>query len=164
MQVIDKIVGLLKEKLGDGIVKNIDNNSSPVCLEVESSSISEVMAILHIHQELYFDFLNCISGIDAGPENGEMEVIYHISSLPLGHHLAVKAKISRNESQARLKTVSHIWKSADWHERECYDLLGIHFDGHPDLRRILLPADWPGHPLQKDYQGPKSYRGIQVDY
>jgi NADH-quinone oxidoreductase subunit C len=79
----------------------------------------------------------------------------------------LKVVVPRNiEGQAipQIPTVSSIWKTADWHEREAFDLMGIEFVGHPDLRRILLPEDWVGHPLRKDYQVQDYYHGIQVKY
>ena len=69
-----------------------------------------------------------------------------------------------NEAAPQVPTVSHIWKTADWHEREAFDLMGIQFSNHPDLRRILLPEDWEGHPLRQDYQAQEYYHGIQVKY
>ena len=77
-----------------------------------------------------------------------MEVIYNLYSIPFDLHLMVKIKFDRETPL--VPTVSDIWKTANWHEREIFDLLGIRFEGHPDLRRILLPSDWEGHPLRKD--------------
>ena len=106
--------------------------------------------------------LSSITGIDNGPEDNTMEVIYNLYSIPFDLHLMVKIKIDRES--AIVPTVSDIWKTANWHEREIFDLLGIRFEGHPDLRRILLPNDWEGHPLRKDDILQEQYHGIKVDY
>jgi NADH/F420H2 dehydrogenase subunit C len=106
--------------------------------------------------ELQFDYLRCLSAVDWF-EEGQMEVVYHLYSMKHGHGLVVKVRIGREDP--RLPSVSNIWATANWHEREAYDLFGIVFEGHPDLRRILLPQDWVGHPLRKDY----SYDPVEFD-
>lgn len=89
---------------------------------------------------------------------GTIHVVYHLRSYATGQSVTVKVSLPRQS--ARVATVSTLWKCADWHERECYDLLGVQFLGHPDLRRLLLPDDWQGHPLRKDYEQPAQYQGI----
>jgi NADH-quinone oxidoreductase subunit C len=106
--------------------------------------------------------LSCVTGIDNGPETNTMEVAYNLYSIPFNNHLMIKATLPRDNPQ--VETVSTIWKTADWHEREAFDLFGIIFLNHPDLRRILLPADWEGHPLRKDYRHQEYYRNIKVEY
>lgn len=96
-----------------------------------------------------------------------MEVAYNLYSIPYNHHLMLKVKVPRNaegESIPAVPTVSHIWRTADWQEREIFDLLGINFTDHPDMRRILCAADWEGHPLRKDYRLQDYYHGIKVPY
>jgi NADH-quinone oxidoreductase subunit C len=117
---------------------------------------------------LYFDSLSCITGMDNGPQAGTMEVIYNLYSIPYDLHLMLKVRLERpktaNDPLPEVPSLTGIWKSADWMERETYDLLGIRFSGHPDLRRILLPADWEGYPLRKDYELQEYYHGIKVRY
>lgn len=139
-----------------------DPNTSPPTLELLPESILQVCAFLHEDDRTYFDTLSCLTGIDNGPEKDTMEVLYHLYSIPFDHHLTLKVTLPRKNPQ--IATVTPVWKAADWHEREAYDLVGIHFTNHPDLRRILLPADWEGHPLQKDYQVPEFYQDIKVKY
>jgi NADH-quinone oxidoreductase subunit C len=97
-----------------------------------------------------FNFLADLCGSDRGPEEDpRFEVNYHLFST--ARHHRVRLKILLNEDDARVPTVTGVWRTANWHERETYDLLGVIFDGHPDLRRILLPEDWQGHALRKDF-------------
>lgn len=141
---------------------SVDETCFPKGIKISNGDLIAVCDQLHQHPSLYFDMLSCITGIDNGAEAGTMEVIYNLYSIPFNHHLAIKVVVPRD--QPEVDTVSHIWKTANWHEREVYDLLGIVFNGHPDLRRILLPADWEGHPLRKDYKHQDYYRGIKVEY
>ena len=89
------------------------------------------------------------------------ELIYHVRSVKNRALVAFKVKLPIGDPT--VESVSSIWAAADWHERETYDLVGITFKGHPDLRRILLPDDWEGHPLRKDYAYPKAYRDINLE-
>jgi NADH-quinone oxidoreductase subunit C len=95
---------------------------------------------------LGFEYLNCLSGVDW---RTHMEVVYDLSSLR--HPVKIHLRVTVSREAPVVSTVSDLWRAADWHERECYDLFGIRFDSHPDHRRILLPEDWVGHPLRKDY-------------
>ena len=97
-----------------------------------------------------FNFLADLCGFDRGPEEEpRLEVNYHLFSTTKHHRLRLKVLL--NEEDAHVPTVTTVWRTADWHERETYDLFGVIFDGHPDLRRILLPDDWQGHALRKDF-------------
>jgi NADH-quinone oxidoreductase subunit C len=100
--------------------------------------------------ETQFDFLADICGVDRGvEEEPRFEVNYHLFSTTKHHRLRLKVVL--NEDDAHVPTVTSVWRTANWHERETFDLFGIIFDGHPDLRRILLPDDWQGHALRKDF-------------
>src|SRR4030095_15019646 len=99
---------------------------------------------------LEFNMLADLCGVDRGPEEDpRFEVNYHLFSTK--HHNRLRLKVVLSEDDPHVETVTGIWKTADWHERETYDLFGVIFDGHPDLRRILLPSDFDGHALRKDY-------------
>lgn len=124
---------------------------------VSAPIVKEVCKFLRDDEELRLNYLMCLSGVHYPKEN-ELEVVYHLHSTQHGHTLVLKARVS--EEDPHVPSVESIWKTANWHEREAYDLLGIHFDGHPDLRRILTPQDWHGHPLRKDYEQQKSYQGV----
>ncbi|MHB9044503.1 MAG: NADH-quinone oxidoreductase subunit C [Pirellulales bacterium] len=101
------------------------------------------------------------------PEPGpRVEVVYHLTSLTHQHRLVLKVALPRWKGgepgqEPELPSVSCVWRTADWHERELFDLVGVIFTGHPDLRRILCPEDWAGHPLRKDYEMPAEYHGIR---
>lgn len=104
----------------------------------------------HLRDNEGYDLLADLCGIDRGPEEDpRFEVNYHLFSTT--HYGRLRLKVLLSEDDARVHTVTHIWKTANWHERETYDLVGVIFDGHPDLRRILLPSDFDGHALRKDY-------------
>ncbi|MFM2401621.1 MAG: hypothetical protein RI950_1138 [Bacteroidota bacterium] len=131
-------------------------------LTLPAEQILPVCEFLWKNPVTYFDSLSCLTAIDQGPEAGKMEVIYTLYSIP--NHLTLHLRVILDRSSPTISSVSSIWRTADWHEREAFDLLGIQFSGHPDLRRILLPEDWEGHPLRKDYVEQSKYHGIQVKY
>jgi NADH-quinone oxidoreductase subunit C len=164
---LSAIVNLLQEKLGPHISIGTDTNATPQAILVPAPHIAEICQVLHEHPHMYFDYLACITALDNGPEKGTLEIIYNLYSIPYNLQLMIKVIVVRNkldEPLPTIPTVSHIWQAANWHEREAYDLLGIHFSGHPDLRRILLPADWEGYPLRTDYVHQQRYHGIRVEY
>lgn len=160
MMSFEEIISKLKGQLGEDIVISIVENTSPQCIEIKADKLLEVLGYLHETEGLYFDSLSCITGLDNGPEANSMEVIYNLYAIPYNHHLMVKVSLDRTKPS--IDSLTAIWKTADWQEREVYDLFGIHFNNHPDLRRILLPADWEGHPLRKDYEHQTYYRGVKV--
>jgi NADH-quinone oxidoreductase subunit C len=103
--------------------------------------------LLKEEPKLSFDYLRNLAGVDY---QTHIEVVYQFYSFQHDHHIAVRVKTDREES--KVPSVAQLWKAADWNEREAYDLLGIHFENHPNLKRILMPDDWVGHPLRKDYE------------
>jgi NADH-quinone oxidoreductase subunit C len=145
-------------------------------IEVAPDGLLEVCRWLHDDPDCQFNFLNCISGVDyfePDPKKAaktgwqpHTEVVYHLWSLPHKRSLVLKVLLPRwkNDQPGELPevpSVSDIWRTADWHEREVYDLSGVRFAGHPSLRRILCPEDWVGYPLRKDYEMPLEYHGIR---
>jgi NADH-quinone oxidoreductase subunit C len=136
--------------------------STPEGFKVEKEQLKELCVLLRDNDQLFFDMLSSITGIDNGPEADTMEVMYHLYSLTNEQSLSLKVELNRENPL--VPTISDVWKAADWHEREVFDLYGVQFDGHPDLRRILLPNDWEGYPLRKDYQEQERYHGITVSY
>ena len=145
-------------------------------IEVSPAGLLEVCQHLHDAPDLQFDMLNCITVVDyleTDPKKAaksgfdpHLELVYHLWSVPNKCSLVVKVMLPRwkDDVEGRLPevpTVSFIWRTADWHEREVFDLSGVRFIDHPDLRRILCPEDWVGYPLRKDYEMPLEYHGIR---
>lgn len=127
---------------------------------VKASEVKGVEARMDIHREksyeifaalkgMGFDYLNCLSAVDR-IASGELEAVYNLSSLSQPTKVLVRVRVPREDPITR--SVVPLWSTADWHEREAFDMMGIRFDGHPDLRRILTSEDWVGYPLRKDYQ------------
>lgn len=160
------IVERLKSKFSTDSVLVVNEKTPQPIVQIPVDLLLDICQFLHEDDLLYFDFMACLTGIDNGPEKGTMEVIYHLTSIPYQRNLILKVMLPRqvDGQQPSIPSLSSIWKTADWHEREAFDLIGIRFDNHPDLRRILLPKDWVGHPLQKDYQEQDLYHGIKVKY
>ena len=165
----------LRSQFGDAICGENLENIDP-WIEVAPSAIVEVCRFLRDHPDARFDMLNCISGVDylvTDPKKAKkadfephLEVVYHLSSTVHKHTLVLKVILPRWEGDVegelpKVPSVTSVWRGADWHEREVYDLVGVEFVGHPALRRILLPEDWVGHPLRKDYEMPLEYHGIR---
>ena len=168
-------VDQLKTKFGAKIAGANFENIDP-WIEVSPDGLLEVCHYLHNEPTLAFDYLNCISGVDylhtdekkaAKSEwQPHTEVVYHLFSMKHKHSLVLKVILPRwkNDKPGELPevpSVSDLWSTADWHEREVYDLSGVYFTGHPNMRRILCPEDWVGHPLRKDYEFPLEYHGIR---
>jgi NADH-quinone oxidoreductase subunit C len=159
--MFDQIVSIVGDTCSHA-EPTVDKSASPHAVIIAKEDIVGVCRILQENPLLYFDMLSCVTGIDNGPEAGTMEIAYNLYSIPFDVHLMVKTVVPRDSP--RIDSVSVIWKTANWHEREIFDLYGIHFINHPDLRRILLPADWEGFPLRKDYSHQEYYRDIKVKY
>ena len=156
---VEYLIEKLQEEFGDGI-QLAEGNYSPAAIQIPAEELPAVCQFLHESENTYFDQLSCITGLDDGPEAQTMNVVYSLYSIPYNQHLILLVKLDRHEPQ--VPTISHIWRAADWHEREAFDLLGIQFINHPDLRRILLPTDWKGHPLRKDYEDMEAYHGLPM--
>ena len=116
---------------------------------VKNEALVEVCRHLRNDPDLVFDMLHCVSGVDY---KEYIESVYHLWSTSKRHWGILKVRVPRDHPT--VPSVVSIWKSADWLERETYDLMGIVYEGHPDLKRILLPEEWEGHPLRKDYKAP----------
>jgi len=115
---------------------------------VEKDKIGEVCHFLRDDPKLRFNYLSDICGVDYFPKSPRFEVVYHLYSIPFKHRIRLKC---RTEEGERVPTVVGIWRTANWHERETYDMYGIVFEGHPDLKRIYLWEGFEGYPMRKDY-------------
>ncbi len=153
---IEDIAGRLSARFPES-VKSIETaHAGDPFLVIDPPQIAEICRILRDDPELRFEWLMCLSGVDYPPD--QIAVVYHLYSQTHGTKLVCKVLLDRKDP--RVRSVESVWRMADWHERECYDMFGVVFEDHPDLRRILLPFDWEGYPLRKDYVYPETYRGI----
>lgn len=158
-----EITDLLIIQFGQDVTPTTQNLQPYIT--VNGGRLVDLCQFLRDDERLFFDLLACVTAIDNGPEANTIDVIYNLTSIPYKHDLMLKVVVPRNADGNRLPlvpSVAHIWRTADWHERESFDLVGIHFDNHPDLRRILLPTDWVGYPLRTDYQEEDQYHGIKT--
>jgi NADH-quinone oxidoreductase subunit C len=146
----------LQAKFGDRII-DLTENVDP-WIRVKPEAIAEVCDYARNDGDLDFESLMCLSGVDY---EDHMTVVYHLGSSSRKHKIALKVEVGRDEP--KVPTVERVWRVANWHEREAYDMYGIVFEGHSDLRRILCPDDWEGYPLRKDYKVQEFYRGIKVE-
>ncbi|MBI5639876.1 MAG: NADH-quinone oxidoreductase subunit C [Nitrospirae bacterium] len=150
-----EIAERLKERFPADIL-HIKEFRGQVSVTLRKDRIVEICRYLHDEPDLSFDYLTDVCGVDyLGKKEKRFEVVYHLYSIRHRHMIRLKAEVS--EKDPYIDSVMPVWVGADWHEREAYDLFGIVFKGHRDLRRILMPEDWEGHPLRKDYpvKGPE---------
>lgn len=173
---IQEIHKLLVEEFGAGVVGESPFEATDPWIQVAADSIVRVCEFVHDHEGMLFDHLNDLCGVDylePDPKKAakfghdpHLEVVYNLSSVSLKHRLKLKVVLPRWKDDVEgelpsVPSVSSVWKIADWHEREAYDLMGIHFTDHPNFRRILCPEDWVGHALRKDYEQPLEYHGVR---
>jgi NADH-quinone oxidoreductase subunit C len=150
----------LAETFGDKIAAFQAEALQPWAV-VGASAIAEVATFCKSDPALALDNLMNLSAVDYPKETPpRMEVVYHLFSYKHRHTFVLKVHLPRESP--RVPTAEGIWGVANWHEREAYDMFGIVFEGHSDMRRILLPDDWQGHPLRKDWQDPEFYNGMHV--
>ncbi len=156
---INEIYEQLKEEYGDSIIELIENPPCDSSIIVKAESIFEVCHTLRDKPGFEFDYLMCLSGLDLGEK---LSAVYHLYSMKHAHKVVIKTIVPKDNP--KVPSVERIWRTADWHEREAYDLIGIIFEGHHNLIRILCPYDWEGHPLRKDYKEPEYYHEMKVPY
>jgi len=157
---------LLTDKFGTDVVVGEETGGLQPALVIAPDRIADVCMELRNNPKTYFDLLSCLTGVDYGAETNRFGVVYHLASIPYQTQLTLKISVENDRNPENLPTfpsVTSVYRTADWHEREAYDLAGIFFEGHPDLRRILLPDDWEGYPLRKDYKTAEYYKGIKID-
>ena len=153
------ITALIKERFPETVLAEHADDFTP-WVEVRGKDLHELAMFLRDDEALDFLQLMCLSGAHDKKEN-KLQNVLHLYSPKHGHKYALK--VIMDVEEASCPTVSTVWPTADWHERESYDLLGIRYEGHPDLRRILCPDDWEGHALRKDYKAPSTYNGMPLD-
>jgi len=168
---VQEIAGLLQTRFPDAVLE-VDADSRHPGIRVAPESWHDVALFLRDDPRLAMNLLRCISAVDLHPEP-YIEVIYDLLSMrppvstgggaadPWSCAGLVAIRVRLPRERAHVRSVADIWPTANWHEREAFDLMGVTFDGHPDLRRILCPDDWVGHPLRKDYVFPTEYHAFR---
>ena len=145
---------ILIKKFKDSIT-TIENCNA---LIVSNNKWLEMATFIKNDEKLNFDYLMSITSYDLG-ENSIYGVAYNFYSTKLKHYLEIRIEC---DEKTEVDSIAHLWRAADWHEREAYDMMGIKFKNHPDMKRILLPEDWEGYPLRKDYKTPDYYNGMPI--
>jgi len=145
---IPEVIERVHARFGEAVQEVIEFRGETT-LVVRREALVEICRFLRDDPACRFNFLSDLCAVDYWPERPRFAVNYHLYSLP--HNLRLRVKVFLEEEDPVVPTVTGIWPTANWHEREVYDLFGIRFEGHPDLRRILLPEDWEGHPLRRDH-------------
>jgi len=155
-----EIFDALKTAFGDAVIEGKLTGTIDPFIKIAPDKAREIGLFLRDDPRLQFNVLMCLSGMDYA--GGKLGVVYHLHSMAHNHKIVLKTEVP--SEGGHVSSVESVWKTANWHEREAYDLYGMTFDGHPDMRRILMPYDWQGHPLRKDYQVPEFYNGMKVPY
>lgn len=173
----EEIYNILKEKFPNTDLQLDDSLPHEAFITWDGVNLIEIATFLRDTKDLLFDSLMNLSGVDDNNskkiknedgsetiEPGTLSVYYHLHSMELNHKVTLKVSVSRTDP--KVESVESIWKTADWHEREAYDMFGIIFLNHPNLERILLPYDWEedSYPLRKDFETPEFYNGMKIPY
>lgn len=160
------ILRKIEKTLGETDLVWVEDQPGCPYLVVPTEKVRQLASYLKGDSQLAFDTLMCLSGVHQEGDPDQLEVVYHLFSIQHRHRFIFKVKMDRpdpsTDLHSRVDTVSDIWPAAGWMEREVYDMFGIHFPGHKDFRRLLLPIDWQGYPLLKDYEESASYREIST--
>ncbi|KKL21070.1 hypothetical protein LCGC14_2449140 [marine sediment metagenome] len=144
-----QVAEFLREEFADAVLEHGEFRGQ-VSLYVERDRIVDICRYLHDEPSMAFKYLRDVTAVDwLEKKSPRFEVVYHLYSMKYKEMIRLKCRVEENDCS--IDSLTSIWKGANWPERECFDLFGITFKGHPDHRRILMPDDWDGHPLRKDY-------------
>jgi NADH-quinone oxidoreductase subunit C len=144
----DRVFESLKARFKDSII-SVQEFRGELTVAIKKEDIVAVCDFLKGDDELRFDLLEDLCGVDMNTPTDRFQVVYHVFSLK--NKFRIRLIVSVDESDLKVPTVSTVWSTADWHEREAYDMFGIRFDGHPDLRRLYMPDEFEYYPLRKDF-------------
>lgn len=175
MKTTEEIFNVLKQEFPEDVFEILSQPVEPIIM-ADAKAINKICCFLRDTAGLKFDSLMVLSGVDDANgekvteadgsvtiKGGTLSVYYHLESIQLAQKVTLKVSTPRENPE--VESVESVWKAADWHEREAYDMFGIIFLHHPDLRRILMPYDWDaGYPLRKDYKNPEFYQGMKIPY
>lgn len=174
-KTIADVEAAIQEKFAAGFVKSVKDMKGDPFVVVKADVLHDVIALLRDDARFLCTNLEVISSTDFPPmpakpatddtaavpaQEGRIETLYVVTSYQYKHQISVKVYLDRDGP--RVASICDLYRCANWYERECYDLVGVDFTGHPDLQRILLPTDWVGHPLRRDYVFPEEYNGMKV--
>ncbi len=159
MSELDLAIAMLQEKLGEAVL-SVESFRGETTVEIRPESIVEACTLLRDFEACPFNFLAALTAVDYFPEEPRFAVVYQLYSLPQRVFLRLKARVPSDH--AEVATIEGVFPNANWHEREVFDMFGVRFLGHSDPRRILMPQDWEGHPLRKDY--PLGYEEVQFSF
>jgi NADH-quinone oxidoreductase subunit C len=150
----------------DAAFKGFHSPSSCYLFEINPEKCPGFLEQLFRDKNFWCDHLNSVTGEHVSAETSMIRIHYHISSITRGFSVQVSTQkiLTTPDEIPSFDSVSHIWKAANWHERETAELLGVHFNNHPDLRHLLLPSNWEGFPLRKDYVPQELYHGVKVKF
>jgi NADH-quinone oxidoreductase subunit C len=143
-----EIANRLEDRFPDDVI-DITTFRDQTSVTVRSGRVVDLCRFLRDEPDLAMDYLADLCGVDHGERKPRFEVVYNLYSMRHRHRIRIKAGVEENDPT--IASVVEIWKGADWYEREAFDMYGVSFDGHPDLRRLLMPEDWRGSPMRKDY-------------
>jgi len=159
MQAKDPVEAI-REAFPDA-VQDVVEFRGDTTIYVDPPQIAQVAEFLRDGDGLKYDFMVNLAGVDYLPESPRFAVVYHLYTMLYNRRLRLKVRVP-DDDQPSVPSVTPVWPTANWQEREAYDMFGIVFEGHPDLRRLLMPKDWDGHPLRKDY--PLGYETVQFSF
>jgi len=131
------------------VIQAVKFDRDEMTIVVDRSALREACALLREDSACPFNFLSDVTCVDWYPAEPRFEVVYHLLSIP--HRAILRLRVRAHGNDPVVSSVTPVWTTANWHEREIFDLFGVRFEGHPDMRRILMPEDWDGYPLRKDY-------------
>lgn len=149
-QKLDNMMSIIKESIGEDVIEEAYVNERDYqlpCIVISASKWVRTAKLLREDERLQMNYLRNVSGVDY---ETHFEVVYHLLSLDSKEEVCIKVRTERDHPT--IPSITSVWETANWNEREIFDLFGIDFPGHPDLRRIMMPDDWEGHPLRKDYE------------
>lgn len=159
MSELDQAVEMLREKLGEAVL-SVEHFRGETTVLIRPDSIVEACTLLREFGPCRFNFLAALTAVDYYPEEPRFAVAYQLYSLP--QRVFLRLKVPVPSDRAEVPTIEGVFPNANWHEREVFDMFGLRFAGHSDPRRILMPQDWEGHPLRKDY--PLGYEEVQFSF
>jgi len=159
MGIIEKTIDFLRVEFEQDVI-SVSIFRDQTTLEVSSDGLRGVVKALRDHPEFQYNFLADLTAVDYWPDEPRFAVVYQLYSISNREFLALKVRLASD--QAEVPSIEEIFKNANWHEREVLDMFGIEFSDHSDPRRIIMPHDWEGHPLRKDY--PLGYEEVQFSF